>query len=149
MKSAYKRLIAIAAAVAVLFCLAVSAGAAPVSEATIDFGKTGSIDLYKYDLTRAGTDEGAKAMIDSYVSTGVRDAELEAILDDGTVSDLGNGQQSYGYAVKGVEFSYLKVADICTYDETEADGVHRDMVLYRFDDADSLWLHPWTAMPPA
>ena len=31
-----------------------------------------------------------------------------------------------GYAVKGVEFSCLKVADICTYSETEADGTHKD-----------------------
>ena len=137
MNTNFKRFSAILMAFAIIFCLAVSAGAATVPNATIDTTRTGSIDLYKYDLTRANTDDAAAAMIDSYVSTGVRDTDLEAILDDGTVNDLGNGQQSYGYAIKGVEFSYLKVADICTYDETEANGVHKDMVLYKFDDSKS------------
>lgn len=101
MKHSIKRLGAILMAVAILFSLAVSASAATVSDATIDTGRTGSIDIYKYDLTMANTDDAAAAMIDSYVSTGVRDTTLEAILDDGTVNDLGNGQQSYGYAIKG------------------------------------------------
>ena len=130
-----KRLGALLMAVAILFSLAVSASAATVDNATIDTDCTGSIDIYKYDLTMANTDDAAAAMIDSYVSTGVRDTALEAVLDDGTVNDLGNGRQSYGYAIKGVEFSYLKVADIVTYSETEADGVHRNLVLYKFDDS--------------
>ena len=137
MKISFKRLGAILMAVAILCSITVAADAATVPTATIDPGRTGSIDIYKYDLTRANTDDAAAAMIDSYVSTGVRDTALEAVLDDGTVNNLGNGQQSYGYAVKGVEFSYLKVADICTYSETEADGTHKDMVLYKFDDSKS------------
>lgn len=137
MKHFIKRFGAILMAVAILFSLAVSASAATVPEATIDFSRTGSIDIYKYDLTRANTNDTAAAMIDSYVSTGVRDTALEAVLDDGTENTLGNGQTSYGYAVKGVEFSYLKVADICTYSETEAGGSHKDMVLYKFEDAKS------------
>jgi len=135
MKNSVKRFGAILLALIMLFSLSVSVGAATVPEATIDFSKTGSIDIYKYDLTRANTDNAAAAMIDSYVSTGIRDTALEAILDDGTVNDLGNGQQSYGYAIKGVEFSYLKIADICTYDETEASGIHKDMILYRLTDS--------------
>ena len=137
MKHSIKRIGALIMAIAILFTMALTVSAATVPEATIDTTRTGSINLYKYDLTRANTDDAAKAMIDSYVSTGVRDADLEAVLDDGTVNDLGNGQQSYDYAIKGVEFSYLKVADICTYDETEANGVHKDMVLYKFDDSKS------------
>lgn len=137
MKTSFKRLGAILMAIAILFSFTVAADAATVPTATIDTGRTGSIDIYKYDLTRANTDDAAAAMIDSYVSTGVRDTALEAVLDDGTVNNLGNGQQSYGYAVKGVIFSYLKVADICTYSETEADGTHKDMVLYKFDDSKS------------
>ena len=137
MKISFKRLGAILMAVAILCSITVAADAATVPTATIDPGRTGSIDIYKYDLTRANTDDAAAAMIDSYVSTGVRDTALEAVLDDGTVNNLGNGQQSFGYAVKGVEFSYLKVADICTYSETEADGTHKDMVLYKFDDSKS------------
>lgn len=137
MKTSFKRLGAILMAVAILFSFTVAADAATVPTATIDTGRTGSIDIYKYDLTRANTDDAAAAMIDSYVSTGVRDTALEAVLDDGTVNNLGNGQQSYGYAVKGVVFSYLKVADICTYSETEANGTHKDMVLYKFNDSKS------------
>ena len=137
MKTFTKRFTAILMALAVLFSLTVAASAATVPDATIDPAMLGSIDIYKYDLTRANTDNTAAAMIDSYVSTGVRDTALEAVLDDGTVNDLGNGQQSYGFAIKGVEFSYLKVADICTYSETEASGIHKDMILYKFADAAS------------
>lgn len=134
MKTTFKRISAIMMAIAILFSLAAVASAATVPNATIDFSKRGSIDLYKYDLTMANTDDAAAAMIDSYVSTGVRDTAFEAVMDDGTVNDLGNGQTSYGYAIKGVEFRYLRVAEIVTYSETEANGVHKDMVLYKFDD---------------
>ena len=50
----------------------------------------------------------------SYVSTGVMDqAGVVDILggnragDTDSKSDLGNGESSYGYAIKGVEFSYV------------------------------------------
>ena len=134
MKNYFKRFGAILMAVAILCSITVAADAATVPTATIDPDRTGSIDIFKYDLTRANTDDAAAAMIDSYVSTGVKDSAFEAVMDDGTVNDLGNGQKSYGYAVKGVEFSYLRVADICTYSETEADGTHKDMILYKFYD---------------
>ena len=137
MKTTFKRISAIMMAIAILFSLAAVASAATVPNATIDFSKRGSIDLYKYDLTMANTDDAAAAMIDSYVSTGVRDNAFEAVMDDGTVNDLGNGQTSYGYAIRGVEFRYLRVAEIVTYSETEANGVHKDMVLYKFDDSKS------------
>ena len=80
MKTSFKRLGAILMAVAILFSFTVAADAATVPTATIDTGRTGSIDIYKYDLTRANTDDAAAAMIDSYVSTGVRDTALEAVL---------------------------------------------------------------------
>ncbi|MBQ1649010.1 MAG: SpaH/EbpB family LPXTG-anchored major pilin [Bacteroidales bacterium] len=137
MKTTLKRISAIVMAIAIIFSLAAVASAATVPNATIDPNKRGSIDLYKYDLTMANTDDAAAAMIDSYVSTGVRDSAFEAVMDDGTVNDLGNGQQSYGYAIKGVEFQYLRVAEIVTYSETEANGVHKDMVLYKFNDSKS------------
>lgn len=137
MKTTIKCISAIVMAIAILFSLAAVASAATVPNATIDFSKRGSIDLYKYDLTMANTDDAAAAMIDSYVSTGVRDSAFESVMDNGTVNDLGNGQISYGYAIKGVEFRYLRVAEIVTYSETEANGVHKDMVLYKFDDSKS------------
>ena len=59
----------------------------------------------------------------SYVSTGVYDeAGVNNVLGGSTESDLGNGEVSYGYAIKGVEFSYLKVADIVQFTESEADS---------------------------
>ena len=137
MKTTVKRLGAILMVIAILFSLAVNVSADTMRRFTIDPAAVGSIEIFKYDLTRANTDDTAAAMIDSYVSTGVKDAALEAVLDDGTVNNLGNGQTSYGYAIKGIEFSYLKVADICTYDETEASGIHKDMILYKFKDSDS------------
>ena len=65
----------------------------------------------------------------SYVSTGVMDqAGVVDILggnragDNDDQSDLGNGETSYGYAIRGVEFSHLKVADIVQFSESTADG---------------------------
>lgn len=129
----FHKILALCLVLALSLTIIPAAFAATVPNATIDTTKSGSIDIYKYDLTRANTDDAAAAMIDSYVSTGVRDTALEAVLDDGTVNDLGNGQQSYGYAIKGVGFRYLRIASIVTYSETEANGVHKDMVLYKID----------------
>ena len=128
-----KKFFALCLVLALSLTIIPAAFAATVPNATIDTTRSGSIDIYKYDLTRANTDDAASAMIDSYVSTGVRDTDLEAVLDDGTVNDLGNGQQSYGYAIKGVGFRYLRIADIVTYSETETSGVHKDMVLYKIN----------------
>ena len=149
MNKTIRRIGAMLLAVMTALTVAVSASAATVPEAVIDTGRTGSIDIYKYDLSLANTDDSVKALLDSYVSTGVRDESLEAALDDGSANDLGNGQTSYGYAIKGVEFSYLKVADIMTYDETEADGTHRDTVLYRMEDTASAGLLSALGLSPA
>lgn len=131
-----KRILAAVMALSILLSLTLSVSAATVDAATIDTTRTGSIEIYKYDLTMANTDSAIANMLDAYVSTGVKDEALEAAMDDGTVITLGNGQQSYGYAIKGVEFSYLKIADICDYSETEADGTHVKMVLYKMNDTD-------------
>ena len=100
--------------------------AAPVSEATIDMSRTGSLDIYKYDFTNAAKDG---VWDSSYVSTGVYDQSVNDTLgntvrsgDTDNASDLGNGETSYGYAIKGVEFTYLRVADICQFTESAADG---------------------------
>ncbi len=103
--------------------------AAPVSEATIDVSRTGSLDIYKYDFTNAAKDG---VWDSSYVSTGVydqsvNDAQGSAVRagDTDNSRDLGNGETSYGYAIKGVEFTYLRVADICQFTESAADGGDR------------------------
>lgn len=51
-------------------------------------------------------------------------------------SALGNGQASNGYAIKGVEYTYLKIADITQFTESEKDGGRTDShieVLYAID----------------
>ena len=119
---------AFALLLALVLCLSVSVGvsAATVEDATIDTSRTGSMTIYKYDLTNAEKDG---VWDSSYVSTGVCDqAGVVDILsgnrdgDNDNQSDLGNGQQSYGYAIKGVEFSYLKIADIVQFSESTADN---------------------------
>ena len=101
--------------------------AAEVDEATIDTTRSGSLTIYKYDLTNAEKDG---VWDSSYVSTGVMDQTgvvdiLGGAIREGDTdkeSDLGNGGVSYGYAIKGVEFSYLKIAEIIQFSESTADG---------------------------
>ena len=120
---------AIALALALLLCLSfpVSVSAAEVADATIDTSRKGSFTIFKYDLTNAEKDG---VWDSSYVSTGVYDQNGVNDILGGTVrdgdtdnkSDLGNGGTSYGYAITGVEFSYLKNADIVQFSESFADG---------------------------
>ena len=119
---------AIALCMALLLCLTFPVGvsAAEVADATIDFSQKGSLTIYKIDLTNAEKDG---AWDSSYVSTGVYDQNVyDALIgatrdgDTDNTSDLGNGEKSYGYAIAGVEFSYLKVADIVQFSESTADG---------------------------
>ena len=116
----FSRIIAVALALMLCLNIVPSAFAAPVAEATIDETKTGSLTIYKYDTTNA-TKDGAWDS-SSYVSTGVFDQNVNDTLggavragDTDNASDLGNGETGYGYAIKGVEFSYLRVADIIQY----------------------------------
>lgn len=122
MKKLYKAL-ALIMALAMIFCFPAAASAAPVDETTIDFSRTGSIDIFKYDLSNAEKDG---IWDSSYVSTGVKDDDgVESILGDPTrVSHLNENGEAYGYAIKGVEFSYVKVADIRTYTESENSVEH-------------------------
>ena len=111
------------------FCSSgLNAFAANVADATIDTSRVGSLEIYKYDLTNAERDG---VWDSSYVSTGVKDtAGVNDILGNSSrVSDLGNGDIAYGYALKGVEFTYLRVADVRTYTESESGQSHVE-VLY-------------------
>ena len=99
----------------------------PTDGVLINEDALGSLTLYKYDLTNAEKDG---VWDSSYVSTGVYDEEgVNNVLggatragDSDNQSDLGNGEASYGYAIRGVEFSYLKVADIVQFTESDADS---------------------------
>ena len=131
-KNLFSRLIALVLCVCMVMSLAISASAADVANATIDTSKVGSIEIYKYDLTNAEKDG---IWDSSYVSTGVKDQDVIDTLggatregDNDDTSDLGNGQSSNGYAIKGVEFTYLKVADVVQYTEAALDGQTQDHV---------------------
>ena len=97
---------AIALCLALVLCLTVPVGvsAATVDDATIDTSRTGSITIYKYDVTNSEKDG---VWDSSYVSTGVYDQNVVDTLggnragDNDNTSDLGNGEKSYGYAIKG------------------------------------------------
>ena len=117
----------IALCLALILCLTVPVGvsAATVDDATIDTSRNGSITIYKYDVTNSEKDG---VWDSSYVSTGVYDQNVVDTLggnragDNDNQTDLGNGEKSYGYAIKGVEFSYVKVADIVQFSESTDDG---------------------------
>lgn len=113
-----------------------TAFAADTANATIDFSNTASLEIYKYDFTNAAADG---VWDESYISTGLYDEYVNTVLgnsirtgDTDNSSVLGNGETSIGYAIKGVEFTYLKIADICTYSGTE-NGTQHVEVLYGFE----------------
>lgn len=89
------------------------------AEPTIDPTKEASLSIYKYDITTAGNDGAWDA--ESYVSTGLR--------DDAVIDKLSK------YAIQGVEFTYLCVADIAMNNEV-MDGQRTVGVLYGFDSSE-------------
>ncbi len=89
------------------------------AEPTIDPGKKASLSIYKYDITKAGNDGTWDA--ESYVSAGLH--------DDAVIDKLSK------YAIQGVEFTYLRVADIAMNNEL-VDGQRQVGVLYGFDNSD-------------
>ncbi len=89
------------------------------AEPTIDTSKKASLSIYKYDITKAGNDGAWDA--ESYVSTGLRD---DAVVD-----------KLVKYAIQGVEFTYLRIADITMNNEV-VDGQRQVGVLYGFDNSD-------------
>ena len=122
----FKRIITLCLALMLCLSCVPAAFAAEVADATIDESRKGSLTIYKYDLTNAEKDG---VWDSSYVSTGVMDQSgVVDVLggnragDTDNKSDLGNGEASYGYAIKGVEFSYVKIANIVQFSESTADG---------------------------
>ena len=129
------KLIALLLAVLLVSSFSVTAFAAPVDDAIIDTARTGSLDIYKYDLTNAEKDG---IWDSSYVSTGVRDENgVEAVLGNpNRVSALNANGNAFGYAVKGVEFSYVRVASIRTFTASE-NGADRIELLYGIQPTES------------
>lgn len=73
----------------------------------IDTSKTGSITIHKYDLTAA---KKGGVNVDQFTSTGKQNTAAEEALSK--------------YAIKGVEFSYLRVGDV----EQQSEGGKVQMI---------------------
>ena len=89
------------------------------AEPIIDTSKKASLSIYKYDITTASA-EGAWDT-ESYVSTGLH--------DDAVIDKLSK------YAIQGVEFTYLRIADITMSNEL-VESQRQVGVLYGFDSSD-------------
>ena len=113
------RVVALILATLMVFGLMTTALAATDSAPTIDPGKKASLSIYKYDITKASNDGAWDA--ESYVSTGLH--------DDAVIDKLSK------YAIQGVEFMYLKVANVAMSNEV-VDGQRQVGVLYGFDSSD-------------
>lgn len=115
----FMKVLSLVLSLTLLLSFPVGASAAEWEDATIDASHTGSLTIYKYDVTNAEKDG---VWDSSYVSTGVFDQSGVNDALGGGESTLGNGETGYGYAIKGVEFTYVRVADIVQFSESEADG---------------------------
>lgn len=138
-----KKLLSICLALMMVLTCVPAAFAAEVDDCTIDEDAKASLTIWKFDWTNAYKD-GVWGE-DSFISTGWRESYVEEVLGE-TVREgdangnpdhpLGNGQTSNGYALKGVEFTIVRVADIVTFTES-ANDQHPDysltQVLYAFD----------------
>ena len=113
------RVLALLMAALMAIGLMTTAFAATDSAPIIYPGKKASLSIYKYDITKAGNDGAWDA--ESYVSTGLH--------DDAVIDKLSK------YAIQGVEFTYLRVADITMNNEL-VDGRRQVGVLYGFDNSD-------------
>ena len=89
------------------------------AEPTIDTSKKASLSIYKYDITKVSAEGAWDA--ESYVSTGLR--------DDAVIDKLSK------YAIQGVEFTYLRVADIAMNNEL-VESQRQVGVLYGFDGSE-------------
>ena len=110
-----RRVLAMLMAVVMALSLITTAFAEP----TIDPGKKASLSIYKYDITKASADGVWDA--ESYVSTGLH--------DDAVIDKLSK------YTIQGVEFTYLRVADIAMNNEL-VESQRQVGVLYGFDSSD-------------
>ena len=113
------RVVALFLATLMALGLMTTAFAATDSAPTIDPGKKASLSIYKYDITKADNDGAWDA--ESYVSTGLH--------DDAVIDKLSK------YAIQGVEFTYLRVADIAMNYEL-AESQRQVGVLYGFDGSE-------------
>ncbi len=139
----FKHILAVCLCLVMVLSCSTAVFAAEVKDATIDESKEASLTIWKYDWTNINKDGVWDE--DSFISTGWRESYVEEVLGE-TVREgdangqpdhpLGNGQNSNGYAIKGVEYTILRVADIVEFSES-ANDQHPDynltQILYGFD----------------
>ena len=113
------RVVALLLAALMAIGLMTTAFAATDSAPIIDTSKKASLSIYKYDITKASNDGAWDT--ESYISTGLHD---NAVVD-----------KLSKYAIQGVEFTYIRVADVTMNNEV-VDGKHQVGVLYGFDSSD-------------
>ena len=99
--SILKRIGALAMTAVMAFSFAVGVSAANEADAIIDTSRKTSLTLFKYDMTSA--EEDGAWSTESYVSTGIQDDEVNTTLSP--------------YAVQGVEFTYVRLADVSIFKE--------------------------------
>ena len=139
----FKKILTMCLALMMVLTCVPAAFAAEVDDCLIDEDAKASLTIWKYDWTNAYKDGVWNE--DSFISTGWRESYVEEVLGEAVRegdangnpdNPLGNGQNSNGYAIKGVEFTILRVADIVTFSESTNDQ-HPDynltQVLYGFD----------------
>ena len=111
-------------------CLpAITADAAEAADAVIDYGKTAGLTIYKYDLTKAGQD----GVTSSHVSTGEKSETVEDIYAP--------------YAIEGVVFTYLKIADIELHTQTDQMGNSEAMDVFCLTEEAEALLAEWGLHP--
>ena len=113
------RIVALLLAALMAFGLLTTAFAATDPAPTIDTNKKASLSIYKYDIIMASKDGAWDA--ESYVSTGLHD---NAVVD-----------KLSKYAIQGVEFTYIRVADVTMNNEVVG-GQRQVGVLYGFDNSE-------------
>lgn len=136
MKKTFKRLVALLLGALMIASMIPTAFAASEADAIINYNAKCSLTLYKFDFTAAEKDGVWNS--NSFISTGVSesyvtDTLLHATRNGATGEDypLENGKTSKGYAIQGVVFTYLRVADVMTYSEV-VNGVAEIHDLYGF-----------------
>ena len=87
----FTKILSLFLALTLLLAFPVGASAVETADAPIDTSRTGSLTIYKYDLSSAEKDG---VWDSSYVSTGVFD-------QTGVNDVLGSGNAGYGYAIQG------------------------------------------------
>lgn len=107
----FTKVIALILSLTLLLCFPTGVSAAEPEGTGADTAAKGSLTIYKVDLTSAEKDG---AWDSSYVSTGVYDQNVNDTLTS--------------YALKDVEFTYLRVADVVQVTESTADGGDFDHV---------------------